>query len=372
MIALIASYSILLFQLYIRRSYGFTILPELGSTDPNAFWTTEVTIGTQKLNLTVDTGSADLWVYSTDVFYLPGTAPSLHSNYTCHPGPTSNCTYEGFFSVHYGGSACATVSGNVTYDKVNISGTIVPEMGVEVAYAAGCFPDSVADGILGLSFGENNRAFPRQPTFMERLMPEPVFGIEFYKSTSGDHLANLNFGYVNETKARDGLVTASIGKNTIWMVDNVSFIIGELIDGVPVPVASGSKTPLTQDMIFDTGAGSQFAVDPRITLAYYAQVDGAVPTDVNKTSYKFPCNATLPDVYLAFQNGEAFGFRGQALTFNNPDPGDSPLSSVGVKEQAVGGVGAMFFESTYVVFNMSTEPSISFSVWNATAEDYGL
>ena len=157
----------------------------------------------------------------------------------------------------------------------------------------------------------------------------------------------------------------------------------------------------------DTGAGSQFAVDPRITLAYYAQVDGAVPTDVNNTSYKFPCNATLPDVYLGFQNGEAFGFRGQALTFNNPDPDDSklnctclvrdvctaiisllssleyrltfefevctgPLSSVDVTEQAVGGVGAMFFESTYVVFNMSAEPSISFSVWNATAEDYGL
>ena len=94
-----------------------------------------------------------------------------------------------------------------------------------------------------------------QPTFMERLMPtlhEPVFGVEFYKTTTGDHLANLNFGYVNETKARDGLVTASIGNNTIWMVNDVSFIIGDLIDGVPVPVASDSRTPLTQDMVFGT------------------------------------------------------------------------------------------------------------------------
>ena len=101
------------------------------------------------------------WVYGTDVLYLPGTGPSPHSTYTCQPGPTSNCTYEGFFSVHYGGATCVTVSGNVTYDKVNISGATVPEMGVETAYAAGCFPDSVADGILGLSFGENNRGiFP--------------------------------------------------------------------------------------------------------------------------------------------------------------------------------------------------------------------
>ena len=60
MLALVASYSIILFQLYIRKSYGLTIYPGIGSTDPNAYWTTEVTLGTQKLNLTVDTGSADL------------------------------------------------------------------------------------------------------------------------------------------------------------------------------------------------------------------------------------------------------------------------------------------------------------------------
>ena len=34
-------------------------------------------------------------------------------------------------------------------------------MGVEMAYAAGCFTDSMADGLLGLSFGGNNRGiFP--------------------------------------------------------------------------------------------------------------------------------------------------------------------------------------------------------------------
>lgn len=47
--------------------------------------------------------------------------------------------------------------------------------------------------------------------------------------------------------------------------------------------------------------------------------------DSSNKSYKFPCKATLPDVYLRFQNGEAFGFRGEALTFNNPDAHDSKL-----------------------------------------------
>ena len=58
---LIAPYAISIFLLYIRKSYGLDVLPGLvGSTDPNPYWTTEVTLGTQKLNLTVDTGSADL------------------------------------------------------------------------------------------------------------------------------------------------------------------------------------------------------------------------------------------------------------------------------------------------------------------------
>ena len=60
MLALAAPYLIILFQSYIGKSYGQTVLPALGSTDPNAYWTSEVLIGTQKLNLTVDTGSADL------------------------------------------------------------------------------------------------------------------------------------------------------------------------------------------------------------------------------------------------------------------------------------------------------------------------
>ena len=38
------------------------------------------------------------------------------------------------------------------------------------------------------------------------------------------------------------------------------------------------------------------------------------------------------------------------------------------KEDAVGGVGALFFQSKYVVFNMSSEPSMSFAIWNGTAE----
>lgn len=60
MLPLGASYSIILFQVYIRKSYGQTLLPGVGSTDPNACWITEATLGTQKFNLTVDTGSADL------------------------------------------------------------------------------------------------------------------------------------------------------------------------------------------------------------------------------------------------------------------------------------------------------------------------
>lgn len=142
-------------------------------------------------------------------------------------------------------------------------------MGVEQAYQAGTLADWAPDGILGMSFGINNGgkcllekqlkrmglaydynvATPKQPTFMERLMPtlpEPVFGVEFV-STATSKLANLEFGFINQTKAREGLVTVPV-KKKIWMLDDVSFTIGDHPASWP-PVSDSGK-PVTMSLIF--------------------------------------------------------------------------------------------------------------------------
>ena len=95
-----------------------------------------------------------------------------------------------------------------------------------------------------------NIAAPKQPTFMERLMPtlpEPVFGVEFV-STPTSKLANIEFGFVNKTKAREGLVTVPV-KKSIWMLDDVSFTIGDHPNGYP-PVSDGNSKPITMSLMF--------------------------------------------------------------------------------------------------------------------------
>ena len=96
------------------------------------------------------------WVYNKGVSYNPGVNPVPHNNYTCVKGPTSNCSYAGFFHVGYGGVSSAQVAGNVTLDAVTISGSTVAAMGVEKTYQAGVLAEWPPDGILGLSFGINN------------------------------------------------------------------------------------------------------------------------------------------------------------------------------------------------------------------------
>lgn len=78
----------------------------------------------------------------------------------------------------------------------------------------------------------------------------------------------------------------------------------------------------------DTGAGPTMHVDPRVTMAYYSQVKGAVPTATdskgNNVSYKFPCDASLPNLYLHFDDGAA-AMAGRQMNFNIPDSENSEL-----------------------------------------------
>ena len=64
-------------------------------------------------------------------------------------------------------------------------------------------------------------------------------------------------------------------------------------------------------------------VNPRVTEAYYAQVSGAISTATNaagqNVSYKFPCDAVLPNLYLSFGNGFV-AMSARQMNFNEPDP----------------------------------------------------
>ncbi|PHH88555.1 hypothetical protein CDD83_7373 [Cordyceps sp. RAO-2017] len=116
----------------------------------------EVEVGTppQKLLLDFDTGSSDLWVFSTET-----TPEQIHGQTLYDPGSSSTARkLEGqHWSITYlDGSGS---SGSVYLDRVTIGGLTVDDQAVEVARSVS--PDlsssePAVSGILGLGFNNNN------------------------------------------------------------------------------------------------------------------------------------------------------------------------------------------------------------------------
>ena len=97
------------------------------------------------------------WVYGRGYTLAPGVNSASvipHSEYSCVSGQPSHCQNRGSFDITYQYGFGA--SGGLVYDTVNISNTIVPLMGVEVANVSGIFAEYPADGFLGLGFQKLN------------------------------------------------------------------------------------------------------------------------------------------------------------------------------------------------------------------------
>ncbi|KAL8815377.1 MAG: hypothetical protein Q9223_005475 [Gallowayella weberi] len=245
-------------------------------------WTVNVTLGTQVLNLVVDTGSSDLWVYSPLV-----KNPQNHTLYDYRKSPNShyiqqapapgiapvNATFD--IGYEFQGSH---VQGLVVNEVVSLAGVPSVPMNIEVATEVSDAVKNVKcwDGVIGMGFGGLNtvpdyldqtpalsvppgqenefngtkamltpssvKPVP-QDSYLERLLNEsatspnpptlPVFTVDGNPKRAGSK-PTFEIGRIDREKANGYLQVAAVNNTEgWWAVENIAFEAGYDIDHHP-------------------------------------------------------------------------------------------------------------------------------------------
>ncbi|KAL6719114.1 hypothetical protein ACLMJK_003351 [Lecanora helva] len=237
----------------------------------NSEYLCPVTIGGQTLNLDVDTGSSDLWVFNTA---LPKSDTENRTLYDPSKSETYSNVAGATFSVNYGDGS--QTYGNVGVDTVEVGGVTVMGQALELPTAiSSSFTDDLnSDGILGLGFQSSNGVRPEaQPTFFENALSSlkaPVFTANLKANTAG----NYQFGIIDHTAYTGEISYVPVNKSSgLWQFETKK--------GYSPGIA-------------DTGSSLLLLDDP-IVQDYWKQVPSHTS---DQQGIIFPCGTQLPDFHI--------------------------------------------------------------------------
>ncbi|KAH8882891.1 aspergillopepsin-F [Thozetella sp. PMI_491] len=309
-----------------------TATPEQGDIE----YLAPVNIGGQTLNLDFDSGSSDLWVFSTQ---LPATQSTGHQLYD----PTKSTSFKmlqgASFSISYGDGSGA--AGNVGTDTVNIGGATVTGQAVEMATAvsASFTQDTANNGLVGLAFSKLNTVKPQQQkTFFDNVMPslaEPLFTADLRKNAVGAY----EFGRIDNTKFTGQMAWIPVNTtNGFWQFGTSKFA-----------VANGAPQQATPSQaIADTGT-TLMLVSGEISQGYYSQVPGA-QNNAQVGGITVPCDAQLPDLMLDVGGVYMARIKGTDINFAQVQ-GNVCFGGIQPTTSSLQIWGDIFFKSQFVAFN---------------------
>ncbi|KAH6880697.1 aspartic peptidase domain-containing protein [Thelonectria olida] len=259
-----------------RRSSGSaTTTPNEGDSE----WLTPIQIGSppKTFNLDFDTGSSDLWVFSSDTKGVSG-----HATYNPDQSNSSKKLTGATWSIKYGDGSSS--SGDVYTDKVTVGGLTVSAQAVEAAKTVSdtFTAETDLDGLLGLAFSSINTVTPnKQKTFFDSATSQlgsKLFTADLKQDAAGKY----NFGFID--------ASAHTGSIAYTEVDNSQGFWTFTSPGYAVGTGPISKSPITG--IADTGT-TLLMLPSAVNEAYYSQVEGAQYSS-SAGGYVFSCDATLP------------------------------------------------------------------------------
>ncbi|KAK6516144.1 Type I transmembrane sorting receptor [Arthrobotrys conoides] len=261
-----------------------TATPESGDVE----YTIPVKIGTpaQTLNLNLDTGSSDLWVFSNSQVTSQLTGHDVYN-------PSKSSTWKklaGFsWSIQYADGSGA--SGDVGTDTVTIGSSTVGTQVVEIAKTvSSSFTSGSNDGLIGLAYGKLNTVSPVQAkTWFENIMSSlsnKLFTATLYHNKAGSY----DFGYIDSKKYTGTIKYTPIStRSGWWEFPSTSYKVG----------ATTYSNPSTATGIADTGT-TLLLVSSGAAKTYYKTVSGA-QANSQVGGYIVPCakSASLPAFYFS-------------------------------------------------------------------------
>ncbi|TVY91799.1 Penicillopepsin [Lachnellula willkommii] len=308
-------------------------------TEYDSEYLVSTTVGGQKLNLDFDTGSADLWVFSTS---LSAASRKGHSVYN----PSDSSTYKkksGYtWSIEYADGSGA--SGTVGTDTVTVGGTSVKGQAVELATKVSSeFVSDTSDGLVGLAFSSINTVSPEaQDTFFDNAkdsLDAPLFAA--YLPLTGD--GAYDFGYTDSSKYNGSIKYTDVdSSNGFWEYPSTSY-----------KVNGKTHTASGWTAITDTGTTLLLVGDSAVDN-YYDGVSSA-SYDSDQGGYTFPCSTTLPPISLRIGDTNYATVLGTSLNYSPTDSSGETcfggIQSVGEGSQAI--YGDVFLHNNYGVFDAS-------------------
>lgn len=299
-----------------------------------------ITVGGQKMTMDFDTGSSDLWVFSTS---LPAQDQTGHTIFD----PTKSKTFQTLkgasFSITYGDGSGA--AGTVGTDTVDIGGATVQNQAVELAsQVTGSFiQDTNSNGLVGLAFSKLNTVQPQQQkTFFDNIasqLEEPVMTASLKSDSSA---GSYQFGTIDTAKFTGNLANVSINSaNGFWEFNSAAFSVGD----------NGTMQAITTSptAIADTGT-TLMLVSPEVATAYYQQVQGAQLSQ-QAGGFVFPCNAALPTLSIAVGDNNMATVPASVINFSKVS---STMCFGGIQSNSGSQFqifGDVFLKSMFVVFD---------------------
>ncbi|KAF2740781.1 Asp-domain-containing protein [Polyplosphaeria fusca] len=310
----------------------------------DSLYLTPVTIANTTVQLDADTGSADLWVFSSL------QASSQLTGHDYYKVDASKKVQGASWRITYGDGSGA--AGTVYADKVVVGGVTATSQAVEAAtsVSAQFQQDRDTDGLLGLAFSSINTVKPTpQKTFFDTVkasLPEPLFSVNLKYHAAGSY----DFGFIDKAKYTGDITYVDvITKNGFWEFTVDGYAIG-----------SGATTKSSIDAIADTGTTLAY-LPSTLVSAYYKQVTGA-KNSAQDGGYVFPCSTTPPDLSIVI-GGVKQTIPGKHINYAPVTTGSTTCFG-GVQDNTGIGfsiLGDIFLKSKYVIHEAKDTPRIGFA-----------